>query len=207
MINQKIGIINYGSGNFSSVWNALRFLNVDLVEVDCPKRFSEVHKIILPGVGAFPACMEKLNTLGIIDSLNEYIIGKNMPYLGICVGMQILSERGHEFKLTNGLNWIKGETKKIEANRFSLKLPHIGWNECVFDKDWQLFRNLEGDPCFYFVNSYAMVPQGDLLKATTTYGVDFISAIQKENIFGVQFHPEKSQRNGLKLLENFLKIK
>ncbi len=198
-----IGLIDYGSGNFSSVLNALLSFTEDIKEIRTADQFEGCSKYILPGVGSFAGAMDKIKELNLIDPLNHYVIDKKLPYLGICVGMQILMEQGFEFGTHNGLGWIEGSCGKLDNER----LPHMGWNEVEKIENMALFNNINPGSTFYFVHSYAVqVSSAAVTQAATNYGSDFVCALQKDNIYGVQFHPEKSQTYGLQLLENFSKL-
>ena len=200
----SIGLINYGSGNFTSVRNALLHLEIDFCEIDSADRIREVQSLILPGVGAFPHSMEQLRRLEFIEPLREHAIKKGNPFLGICVGMQILATKGFEFKECDGLNLIAGEVQKTDAADHGLSVPHIGWNQVSLTSDCVLFKELPESPSFYFVHSYQLRPESEnVVAARCQYGSPIVAAVQQDNIFGVQFHPEKSQANGLKLLKNF----
>jgi len=205
----KVGIIDYGSGNFSSVYNSLSFLGNDLVVVTKPEELTSCDKIILPGVGSFFTAMDRLRELSLIDALNKAVIQDKKPYLGICVGMQILAKKGFEIKEVSGLGWVNGDVNMLERGEADVSLPHIGWNDVQEYDNKVLFEGVNSeDPSFYFVHSYCLSVSADedVEVTTTTHGKTFISAIRKNNIFGVQFHPEKSQRNGQKLLKNFVEL-
>lgn len=207
-MKNKVGIIDYGSGNYASVRNAVSSLSPDFIEVRHPDDLNLCTHIILPGVGAYHAAMEKLHSLGFINPLRLHVLEKNKPFLGICVGMQILSTVGTEFQECEGLNFIKGVVKRFDFKKdITLPLPHIGWNEVYINRDNPLFKDIESNETFYFVHSYHFVSkdEGDVI-AKSDYGYPFVSSIQRDNIYGVQFHPEKSQINGIKLLRNFIDI-
>lgn len=209
MISRKIGLINYGAGNFTSVFNAFKFLEIEAIEINVPDQFNEVSHIVLPGVGAFAAAVRKLEALKLLDAIKEHILIQKKFFLGICVGMQILADVGLEFEKYAGLGVISGKVDKINTSNGGLKLPHIGWNEVhVTDKACYLFNDMPERPIFYFVHSYCFRPQHlDKILATCNYGEEITAAIGENNIFGVQFHPEKSQHNGLQLLNNFASLK
>lgn len=203
----KVGIIDYGSGNFTSVYNAVHSITDQIVVITTASHFDECTHIILPGVGTFPQAKEKLDTLDITEKLKEQVIKLKKPFLGICVGLQILADIGFEFKETQGLSLVKGEVKKFDFSKDdSLVLPHIGWNSVHSFEGNPLFEGVDPEESnFYFVHSYHLISKDPEATFTyTDYGYDFISAFQKNNVFGVQFHPEKSQHNGIKLLTNFL---
>jgi imidazole glycerol-phosphate synthase subunit HisH len=203
----KVGLINYGSGNFMSVFNALKYLNIDVIEVRVPAQLDNTTHIILPGVGAFNALVTKLEALGFVEGLEKHVVTYGKAYLGICVGMQILATLGTEFQDSSGLDYIHGKILKIPAEKYDLRLPHIGWNEVVQEKECPLFSDIDNSASFYFAHSYHFVPNDkDSLVAICCYGENVTACIAKDNCYGVQFHPEKSQNNGLKLLENFIKV-
>lgn len=199
-------IIDYKSGNTRSVYNAINSLEVN---VKISSNINDIKKssaIILPGVGSYNQCMELLKKNGLIDVLYEEVIVNKKLFLGICVGMQILSDFGLENKKTNGLGWISGEVKKIKVSE-KYVLPHMGWNNLFIKKESLLLKNLINYPTFYFVHSFAINPkEKNLITSTCEYGDQIVSSIEKDNIFAVQFHPEKSQHNGLTLLKNFLEL-
>jgi len=209
----SIAIIDYGSGNLKSAAKALEVassnLNIDskIVVTSDPKIIKESKKIILPGQGSFRDCYLGIKKIpGLEDMLNEFVLVKKRPIFGICVGMQLFANIGYESQETKGFGWIDGEVRKINNINRTLKLPHMGWNQIELKKDFALFSNLKNKSHMYFVHSYELITkQKDCIAATTNYGNSIIVAVAKENIFGTQFHPEKSQKNGLKILENFLK--
>lgn len=200
-----IGVIDYGAGNFTSVYNALKTITEDLATVTSPAGLDAASHIVLPGVGAFGSAMKRLSALGLVDSLEYHVRGQKKPFLGICVGMQILATTGHEFGCHNGLGWIDGEVRQLAHSR----LPHMGWNEVILDDPPTIFGEIENGSTYYFVHSFALeLAQGTsgIRTALTDYDQKFVSAVQRDNIFGVQFHPEKSQDTGLKLLKNFIEL-
>jgi glutamine amidotransferase len=202
-----IGLINYGSGNFLSVYNALHYLDLNIIEIDTVEKLKHASHLILPGVGAFGACMEKLRDLRFAEALIEHVLGRGTPFLGICVGMQVLADRGVEFTETGGLGFIPGVVEMIEADHTRFRLPHIGWNEVQVTTPSPLFAGMTPDPNFYFVHSFHFRPlKEEHLAATCDYGTCVTAAVQKDYVFGVQFHPEKSQQNGLQLLRNFARL-
>ena len=209
----SITIIDYGSGNLRSAAKALEVANKSIntsskiVVTSDPEVIKKSNKIILPGQGSFRDCylgIKKIN--GLVDILNDFVLVKKKPIFGICVGMQLFAKIGYESEETKGFGWIDGVVKKINNINKTLKLPHMGWNQIEFKKDFLLFSGIENKSHMYFVHSYEfLTKQKDCIVATTNYGNSIIVAVAKDNIFGTQFHPEKSQKNGLKLLENFLK--
>lgn len=202
----KICILNYGSGNVKSVYNILKALTDDVIISNDPNEIRNAEKLVLPGVGAFGASMSKIRNTIPLDVVEDEVTNKKKPILGICVGMQVLFTKGYEFGEHDGLGWIKGVVKVLDADELSL--PHIGWNEIkVLNQNNLYGQNEKAGNDFYFVHSYACFPKDqDYVIATCDYGKEFCSAVQHENIFGVQFHPEKSQIAGKKLLKNFIDL-
>ena len=209
----SIAVIDYGSGNLKSAAKALEVaaknINFDskiIVTAD-PKIIKESKKVVLPGQGSFRDCYLGIKKMpGLEDVLNEFVLVKKKPIFGICVGMQLFAKIGYESQETKGFGWIDGEVRKINNINKTLKLPHMGWNQIEFKKDFVLFSNIKNKSHMYFVHSYELITkQKDCIVATTSYGNLITVAVAKDNIFGTQFHPEKSQKNGLKILENFLK--
>ena len=211
----SIAVIDYGSGNLKSAAKALETaannVNVSskiLVTSD-PKIIKESDKIVLPGQGSFGDCYSGIKKIpGLNETLNEFVLEKKKPILGICVGMQLFAKIGYESQKTEGFGWIDAEVRKINNMNKKIKLPHMGWNEIELQKDCFLFSNIKNKSHMYFIHSYEfMTKQKDCVVATTNYGNSIIVSVAKENIVGTQFHPEKSQKNGLIILENFLKWK
>lgn len=203
-----IGIVDYGSGNIRAIENIYSRLNVSTKVISNPAELKKSDKLILPGVGAFDETMNQLMTSGLKEELDELVLVKKVQILGVCVGMQILANSSEEGSL-KGLGWINGVVKKFDKAIFTHKpyLPHMGWNTIIPTKDHPIFKGLDYDQGFYFVHSYYFSCQiPDNVLATTHYGIDFSSAVLSDNIFGMQFHPEKSHYNGIKLLENFSKL-
>ena len=209
----SIAIIDYGSGNLKSAAKALEAaasntnLDLKIVVTSNPEVIKKSNKVILPGQGSFRDCylgIKKIN--GLVDTLNDFVLVQKKPIFGICVGMQLFAKIGYETEETKGFGWIDGVVRKINNINRTLKLPHMGWNQIDFKKDFSLFSGIKNKSHMYFVHSYEfLTKQKDCIVATTNYGNSIIVAVAKDNIFGTQFHPEKSQKNGLKLLENFLK--
>jgi len=199
----KVCILDYGSGNVASVFNLLKFLNFECVISNESHLIKNSTHLILPGVGAFGASMEKIKKNIPIDILENEVLKKNKPFLGICVGMQVMTETSEEFGHYYGLGWIKGKVKKMKSKT----LPHIGWNEVIIKKKTKIFSGLDDRRDFYFVNSYfCNLDDKNLIIGETEYDQLFCSAFQKDNIVGVQFHPEKSQKTGQIVLKNFLSL-
>ncbi len=200
-----IKIVNYGSGNIRAIGNIYDRLGILYDIADTPESLKNASKIILPGVGAFDETMGMLNKSGFRNVLDELVLLNHIPILGICVGMQILSEGSDEGDL-EGLGWIKGRVKKIDKDLLPAKpkLPHLGWNSIKIKKYSKLLNSIDETTGFYFIHSYyfeCFYPEDEL--TSTVYGKEFSSSINKENITGVQFHPEKSHLNGITLLKNF----
>jgi len=204
-LSKRIGIIDYGVGNLTSVVNALSFISVEAKICNMSEELEDLHGIILPGVGSFPAGMENLEELNIIHTIDDKV-KSGLPILGICLGMQLLSKESDEFFLTAGLDLIPGSVSKIDDQNGNLRIPHIGWNTVIFD-DCSLAKGLDKEEDFYFVHSYAFSDsKEDYVKGISHYGKDIVAVVENDNIFGTQFHPEKSQKAGLKMLENFANL-
>ena len=200
----KVCILDYGSGNVKSVFNLLSTLTSDVQISNDRDYIQSATHLILPGVGAFGAAMEKIRATIDLALLHEEVMVKKKPFLGICVGMQVLAEKGYEFGEYDGLGWIKGKVEQMDSQ--GLPLPHIGWNNIqISKKDCPLVAEMDNDFDFYYVHSYVLRPSDTAdLVASSNYGEAFCSILNKENIYGVQFHPEKSQLAGKKLIMNFL---
>lgn len=198
-------ILDYGSGNVKSVLNICKYLDDNSLISNNIEDIKNSSHIILPGVGSFKASMDKIKKNIPIEEIMNEIINKKKPILGICVGMQVLANIGYEFEEYSGLGLIDGSVKKLETNKYPL--PHIGWNNVDVKKNNILFKKLEENNSFYFVHSFAFIAKNSAnVIGSSVYEKKFVSAIQKENIFGVQFHPEKSQKCGIQLLKNFINI-
>jgi glutamine amidotransferase len=200
-----IAIVDYNMGNLASVKNAFSSLGKNTVVESNPKKFKDYDKLILPGVGAFGDAMEHLRERNMIEYLREYALS-NKPMLGICLGMQLLFESSEEFGKHEGLGLIKGDVKAFNKDKFSepLKIPHMGWNR-MFTNKHPLFKNLDEEHYLYFVHTFHVTcdNKNDII-GRTNYGYEFTSAVASNNIMGIQPHPEKSHKNGLKILENFI---
>jgi len=198
----NVCILDYGSGNVQSVKNALDRLKISNLVSNSIESIREASHIILPGVGAFKVAMRRIQDTLPIRELQDEVLEKKKPYLGICVGMQVLAERGYEKGTHLGLGWIKKH--EVVENSKQVRQPHIGWNSVRIRKKSSIFNGIEDGSDFYFVHSFIMKSNSqEFVIGSTHYGDVFTSVLQKNNIFGVQFHPEKSQENGLKLLRNF----
>ena len=204
--SKKVCIVDYGSGNVRSVYNIFRSIYENVRVSNDEDDFNSATHIVLPGVGAFGASVAKVKALPSFRNLEENVLVKRKPYLGICVGMQILADEGLEYGRNEGLGWIPGVVKRIEAP--GLHLPHVGWNNFTWSHSSNpLLKGITAAMDFYYVHSYQFetVDKNDRA-ATCTYGMEFTAVVNKENIYGVQFHPEKSQKVGKKLIENFLNL-
>ena len=201
-----IVIVDYGIGNLGSIFNMFKKIKVDSKISSDFREIEKAEKILLPGVGAFDNAMKRINELKLKQVLDYKALEQKIPILGICLGMQLLTSESEE-GVEKGLEWIEAETLKFRFNDRNLKIPHMGWNVVNTSYESQLTMNLPKETRFYFVHSYYVKVKNEnnsILK--TNYGIEFDSAIQKDNIFGAQFHPEKSHRFGMKLFENFSKI-
>jgi len=201
----KIGIIDYGMGNILSISNAIDYLGFEFGLIHQPDDFKKFSKLILPGVGAFKDCIQNLRHKNLIEILNHEVLEKKRPILGICLGMQVMAQNSEEGGFYKGLGWIDAGVVKIRPGDSENKVPQIGWNELEFSNESFLFRGVPKNSSFYFVHSYHMncFNQNNVI-ATCNYTTQITAAIQKENIIATQFHPEKSQEVGLKVLENFI---
>ena len=202
-MNSDVLVIDYGVGNHQSVENALKFLGAKYKVSGKIEDIKQARAFIFPGVGAFAEAAHNLSRRGIEPILRDQVLVKKKPLLGICLGMQLLAEDSQENGFHQGLGWIKGHVVKLNSNR-EFKIPHVGWNSLNIKILTPLFNQLSPDPTFYFDHSYHFSAEPHLIAATAWHGTEVIAAIQKQHIFGVQFHPEKSQRNGLKFLRAFL---
>ncbi len=211
----SITVIDYGSGNLKSAAKSLEAaannlnLNSKIEVTSDPKKIIKSDKIVLPGQGSFRDCYLGIKKIsGLDETLNEFVLEKKKPILGICVGMQLFAKIGYESQETKGFGWIDAEVRKINNMNNKIKLPHMGWNEIEIKKDCFLFSNIKNKSHVYFIHSYEFkTKQKECVVATTNYGNSITVSIVKENIVGTQFHPEKSQKNGLIILENFLNWK
>ena len=207
----NITIVDYKSGNISSVINSFKEVAQNKVKIEVTSDVSKIKssdKIVLPGQGSFKSCMDALQSInGLVDCLNDFVMNKKKPLLGICVGLQMFADFGYEESETKGLGWIPGKVTKINNRDGKYKLPHIGWNEINIVKDSKIFKNIKDKSHMYFVHSYEFVPNNqNSISATTEYSSKHVCAIEKENIFGTQFHPEKSDKLGLQIIDNFMRL-
>ncbi len=206
---QSVALIDYGSGNLRSAEKALVRAadgRADIVVTNDPAVVASADRIVLPGVGAFAACMAALSEReGVIEAMNHAVHDRSVPFLGICVGLQLMASRGLEFGVTPGLGWIDGDVRKIEPADPHLKIPHMGWNNLLDVTDLPVLSGLRAGAPVYFTHSFAMFPSDDAdVAAWVDHGGRFPAAVARGNIAGVQFHPEKSQSAGLRLLADFL---
>ena len=207
----NVTIVDYNSGNISSVINSFREAAKDKVNIEVTSDLNKIKssdKVVLPGQGSFKSCVDALNNInGLVDCLNEFAINDKKPLLGICVGLQMFADVGYEETETKGLGWISGNVSKINNQDGKYKLPHIGWNQINIVKDSKIFKEIENNSHMYFVHSYEFLPEDkNVISATTDYSSKIVCAVEKENIFGTQFHPEKSDKLGLKIIDNFIKL-
>ena len=207
----KVTIVDYNSGNISSVINSFKEVAKDKANIEVSSVLDKIKssdKVILPGQGSFKNCIEALKKInGLTDTLNEFAISKKKPILGICVGLQMFADIGYEETKTNGLGWISGNVSKIDNQNGKYKLPHIGWNQIEIVKNSKIFKDIENKSHMYFVHSYEFIPEDkNVISATTEYSSNIVCSVEKENIFGTQFHPEKSDKLGLKMIDNFLRL-
>ena len=207
----NVTIVDYNSGNISSVINSFKEVARDKVNIEVTsdlKKIRSSDKLVLPGQGSFKSCVDALNNInGLVETLNEFAINDKKPIFGICVGLQMFADVGYEETETKGLEWISGKVSKIDNRNGNYKLPHIGWNQLNIVKDSKIFKGITNNSHMYFVHSYELVPNDkSVVSATTDYSSNVVCSIEKENIFGTQFHPEKSNKIGLKIIDNFIKL-
>jgi glutamine amidotransferase len=201
-----ISIVDYGIGNIGSIQNMLKKVGIDVEIINSPNALEKSKKIILPGVGAFDDGMKLLNNNNWLEILNRKVLMEKIPVLGICLGMQLMTKSSEE-GVEAGLGWVDATVKKFKFENKDIKIPHMGWNEVIPNNDSELFFNLNQGARFYHVHSYFVsLNQSEGILAETNYGGKFISAFNFDNIYGVQFHPEKSHKYGKQLLLNFSKV-
>lgn len=202
---KQVCIIDYGSGNIESVYNIFRSIHSKVIITNQASCIEKATHLVLPGVGAFKTAVDKIRSLSSFDTLKSCVFVKKKLFLGICVGMQVLADGGDEHGYCSGLGWIPGTVRKINAP--GLSLPHVGWNNLNIKRGSPILEGIGGDVDFYFVHSYCFeTSQSESIVANAYYGTEFTAVINKDNIYGVQFHPEKSQRAGSRLLKNFLDL-
>ena len=207
----NVTIVDYQSGNISSVINSFTEVAKGKVNIEVTSDIKKIKlsdKIVLPGQGSFKSCIESLNGInGLADTLKEFAITNKKPLLGICVGLQMFADVGYEEAETKGLGWISGKVSKIDNQNGKFKLPHIGWNEIEIQKESKIFKDIKNKSHMYFVHSYEFIPEDkSVISATTDYSSKIVCSIERHNLFGTQFHPEKSDKIGLKIIENFIKL-
>ena len=207
----KVTIVDYNSGNISSVINSFTEVAKNKVNLEVTSDLNKIKssdKVVLPGQGSFKSCIDALNSInGLTDSLSKFVMIDKKPLLGICVGLQMFADVGYEETETKGLGWISGKVSKIDNQNGKYKLPHIGWNQINIVKDSKIFKDIENNSHMYFVHSYEFVPEDkNVISATTDYSSNIVCSVEKENIFGTQFHPEKSDKSGLKIIDNFISL-
>ena len=207
----KVTIVDYNSGNISSVINSFKEVAKNKVNIEVTSDLGKIKssdKLVLPGQGSFKSCVDALNKIdGLTETLNEFAINNKRPLLGICVGLQMFADVGYEETETKGLGWISGKVSKIDNQNGKFKLPHIGWNQINIVKESKIFKEIENNSHMYFVHSYELIPNDkSVIAATTDYCSNIVCSVEKENIFGTQFHPEKSDKIGLKIIDNFINL-
>ena len=207
----NVTIVDYKSGNISSVINSFKEVAKGKVNIEVTSDLNKIKlsdKVVLPGQGSFKSCVDALNNInGLVDTLNEFAINNKKPLLGICVGLQMFADIGYEETETKGLGWISGKVTKIDNQNGKYKLPHIGWNQINIVKESNIFKDIANNSHMYFVHSYEFIPKDKkVISATTDYSSNLVCAVEKENIFGTQFHPEKSDKTGLKIISNFINL-
>ena len=207
----NVTIVDYKSGNISSVINSFKEVAKNKVKIEVTSDLNKIKscdKVVLPGQGSFKSCTDALNGIsGLVETLNDFVINDKKPLLGICVGLQMFADIGYEGTETKGLGWISGKVTKIDNQNGKYKLPHIGWNEINIMKDSKIFKDIKDKSHMYFVHSYEFIPNDkNTISATTNFSSSHVCAIEMENIFGTQFHPEKSDKVGLKIINNFINL-
>ncbi len=200
-----LAIVDIGAGNLGSIRNIYRRLGIEASVASTPEAIAEAPRLLLPGVGAFSAVAQRLRNSGLLDALELRVRKDGVPFLGVCVGMQLLGSGSEEGPDEPGLGWIDGKVIRVYSDDpdIALRVPHVGWNTCEWNLDDPLFHGLPQPARFYFTHSYCMQAGAELSSGMTHYGIDFVSAVRHQNIWGVQFHPEKSSRIGMQLLANF----
>ena len=207
----NVTIVDYNSGNISSVINSFKEVAQNKVNIEVTSDLNKIKssdKVVLPGQGSFKSCVGALNNIeGLVNTLNEFAINQKKPLLGICVGLQMFADIGYEETETKGLGWMPGKVSKIDNQNGKYKLPHIGWNQINIVKESKIFKNIDNNSHMYFVHSYEFIPSDkNVISATTDYSTNIVCSVEKENLFGTQFHPEKSDKTGLKIIDNFINI-
>ena len=207
----NVTIVDYNSGNISSVINSFKEVAQNKVNIEVTSDLNKIKssdKVVLPGQGSFKSCVDALNNIeGLVNTLNEFAINQKKPLLGICVGLQMFADIGYEETETKGLGWMPGKVSKIDNQNGKYKLPHIGWNQINIVKESKIFKNIDNNSHMYFVHSYEFIPSDkNVISATTDYSTNIVCSVEKENLFGTQFHPEKSDKTGLQIIQNFINL-
>jgi len=207
----NVTIVDYNSGNISSVVNSFKEVAKNKIDLEVTSDLQKIRssdKIVLPGQGSFKSCVDALNSInGLSETINEFVINDQKPILGICVGLQMFADVGYEETETKGFGWISGKVSKIDNQSGKFKLPHIGWNQISIVKDSKIYKDIKNNSHMYFVHSYEFIPNDkNVISATTDYSSNIVCSVEKENIFGTQFHPEKSDKIGLKIIDNFINL-
>ena len=207
----NVTIVDYNSGNISSVVNSFKEVAKNKINLEVTsdiKKIRSSDKLVLPGQGSFKSCVDALNAIdGLPETLNEFVMNDKKPLLGICVGLQMFADIGYEETETKGLGWISGKVSKIDNQSGKFKLPHIGWNQINIVNDSKIYKDIKNNSHMYFVHSYEFIPNDkNVISATTDYSSNIVCSVEKENIFGTQFHPEKSDKIGLKIIDNFINL-
>ena len=207
----NVTIVDYNSGNISSVINSFKEVAQDKVNIEVTSDLNKIKssdKVVLPGQGSFKSCVDALNKIdGLTDTLNEFAITNKNLFLEFVLALQMFADIGYEETETKGLGWISGKVSKIDNHNGKFKLPHIGWNQINIIKEGKIFQNIKNNSHMYFVHSYEFIPKDkNVISATTDYSSKIVCSVEKENIFGTQFHPEKSDKMGLKIINNFINL-
>ena len=207
----NVTIVDYKSGNISSVINSFKEVAQSKIKIEVTSDVSKIEssdKIVLPGQGSFKSCVDALYSInGLVETLNDFVMNKKKPLFGICVGFQMFADIGYEESESKGLGWIPGKVSKIDNQKGKYKLPHIGWNQVNIVKESKIFKDIKDKSHMYFVHSYEFVPTDKKsILATTDYSSNHVCAVEKNNIYGTQFHPEKSDKLGLQIIKNFIDL-
>ena len=207
----NVTIVDYKSGNISSVINSFKEVAQSKIKIEVTSDVSKIEssdKVVLPGQGSFKSCVDALNSInGLVETLNDLVMNKKKPLFGICVGFQMFADIGYEESESKGLGWIPGKVSKIDNQKGKYKLPHIGWNQVNIVKESKIFKDIKDKSHMYFVHSYEFVPTDKKsILATTDYSSNHVCAVEKNNIYGTQFHPEKSDKLGLQIIKNFIDL-
>jgi len=207
----NVTIVDYNSGNITTVINSFKEVAQNKVNIEVTSDLNKIKssdKVVLPGQGSFKSCVDALNNIeDLVNTLNEFAINQKKPLLGICVGLQMFADIGYEETETKGLGWMPGKVSKIDNQDGKYKLPHIGWNQINIVKESKIFKNIDNNSHMYFVHSYEFIPSDkNVVSATTDYSTNIVCSVEKENLFGTQFHPEKSDKTGLQIIQNFINL-